>query len=43
VATKAGFRAEGTRRGAALHVDGFHDMHAHARLRDDDPLLPDLG
>ena len=26
VATKAGFRAEGTRRGAALHVDGFHDL-----------------
>jgi len=43
VATKAGFRAEGTRRGAALHVDGFHDMHAHARLRGDDALLPDLG
>ena len=35
VATKAGFREEGTRRGAALHVDGWHDMHAHARLSGD--------
>ncbi|MEU0495405.1 GNAT family N-acetyltransferase [Mycobacterium sp. NPDC006124] len=36
VATKAGFREEGTRRGAALHRDGWHDMHAHARLRGDE-------
>ena len=46
VATKAGFREEGTRRGAALHADGWHDMHAHARLSGDDEransLLPDL-
>ena len=35
VATKAGFREEGTRRGAALHADGWHDMHAHARLSGD--------
>lgn len=30
VATKAGFHAEGTRREAALHADGWHDMHEHA-------------
>ena len=36
VATKAGFREEGTRRGAALHADGWHDMHSHARLSADD-------
>ncbi len=35
VAAKAGFRDEGTRRGAALHPDGWHDMHLHARLRSD--------
>jgi RimJ/RimL family protein N-acetyltransferase len=35
VATKAGFVAEGVRRSAALHADGWHDMHAHARLADD--------
>jgi RimJ/RimL family protein N-acetyltransferase len=32
VAEKAGFAAEGTRFGAALHADGHHDMHTHARL-----------
>ncbi|MET0452158.1 MAG: GNAT family N-acetyltransferase [Mycobacterium sp.] len=36
VAVKSGFRAEGIRRGAALHADGWHDMHVHARLSDDD-------
>lgn len=36
VATKAGFREEGTRRGAALHSDGWHDMHSHARVSGDD-------
>ena len=35
VATKAGFTAEGTRRAQALHLDGWHDMHAHALLADD--------
>lgn len=35
VAAKAGFRAEGTRRSAALHGDGWHDMHVHARLSSD--------
>ncbi|MFI7547130.1 GNAT family N-acetyltransferase [Actinoplanes sp. NPDC049599] len=35
VATKAGFALEGTKRSAAVHSDGRHDMHLHARLRDD--------
>ncbi|WP_306789612.1 GNAT family N-acetyltransferase [Mycolicibacterium aubagnense] len=35
VATKAGFRAEGTQRSAALHADGWHDMHVHALLASD--------
>ncbi len=35
VAAKAGFREEGIRRGAALHADGWHDMHFHGRLADD--------
>lgn len=30
VAVKAGFHAEGFRRDAALHADGWHDMHQHA-------------
>ncbi|PIM66249.1 GNAT family N-acetyltransferase [Streptomyces sp. JV178] len=30
VAIKAGFKTEGIRRGAALHADGWHDMHLHA-------------
>ncbi|MEV0094300.1 GNAT family N-acetyltransferase [Streptomyces sp. NPDC050738] len=33
VAVKSGFEAEGVRRGAALHADGWHDMHLHARVR----------
>lgn len=37
VAVKAGFREEGVRRGAALHADGWHDMHVHGRLRSDRP------
>lgn len=36
VATKLGFEVEGTSRGSALHADGWHDMHVHARLRTDD-------
>jgi len=36
VAAKLGFELEGTLRGAALHADGWHDMHRHARLRTDD-------
>ena len=35
VAERAGFVAEGTRRRAARHTDGWHDMHAHARLDTD--------
>lgn len=35
VAVKAGFLAEGIRRGSALHADGWHDMHVHARLATD--------
>lgn len=34
VASKAGFDAEGTRRGGALHADGWHDMHVHGRISD---------
>lgn len=32
VAVKAGFHAEGIRKGAALHADGWHDLHQHALL-----------
>jgi ribosomal-protein-alanine N-acetyltransferase len=32
VAAKAGYELEGTMRGALLHVDGWHDMHLHARI-----------
>ncbi|WP_415951026.1 GNAT family N-acetyltransferase [Streptomyces sp. KLOTTS4A1] len=35
VAAKAGFALEGTKRAAALHEDGHHDMHLHARIRGD--------
>ncbi|RAJ55300.1 RimJ/RimL family protein N-acetyltransferase [Streptomyces sp. PsTaAH-130] len=35
VAAKAGFAPEGTRRKAYLHLDGWHDMHLHARVRGD--------
>jgi [ribosomal protein S5]-alanine N-acetyltransferase len=31
-ATKAGFRPEGTLRRQGLHVNGWHDMHLHARV-----------
>ena len=34
VALKAGYAYEGTRRSAALHADGWHDMHLHAHLQD---------
>jgi RimJ/RimL family protein N-acetyltransferase len=33
VATKCGFLLEGTKRSAAVHDDGRHDMHLHARIR----------
>jgi RimJ/RimL family protein N-acetyltransferase len=32
VAIRAGFDLEGTKRSAGLHVDGWHDMHLHARV-----------
>lgn len=35
VASRAGFEVEGTLRGSALHADGWHDMHLHARLSTD--------
>lgn len=35
VATKSGYLLEGTKRSAAVHDDGRHDMHLHARIRDD--------
>ena len=35
VATKSGYLLEGTKRSAALHDDGRHDMHLHARIRGD--------
>jgi RimJ/RimL family protein N-acetyltransferase len=35
VAQNAGYRLEGTRRRQALHADGWHDMHLHARLIED--------
>ncbi|BBB01502.1 putative acetyltransferase [Actinacidiphila reveromycinica] len=35
VALRTGFAQEGVRRKAALHADGWHDMHLHARVRGD--------
>ncbi|MFF0746924.1 GNAT family N-acetyltransferase [Streptomyces sp. NPDC004111] len=35
VALKSGYLLEGTRRSAAVHEDGRHDMHLHARIRTD--------
>ncbi len=35
VAVKAGYAAEGVNRSSALHADGWHDMHQHARLDSD--------
>ncbi|MFG3587377.1 GNAT family N-acetyltransferase [Streptomyces sp. NPDC047990] len=38
VAANSGYRLEGTKRSAAVHDDGRHDMHLHARIRcADDP------
>lgn len=33
VASKAGFRPEGTRISAALHQDGWHNMHVHGLVK----------
>lgn len=38
VAGKAGFRLEGTKRSSAIHSDGRHDMHLHARIREDEQV-----
>jgi [ribosomal protein S5]-alanine N-acetyltransferase len=35
VAVHAGYAFEGVKRSEALHADGWHDMHLHARLADD--------
>jgi ribosomal-protein-alanine N-acetyltransferase len=32
VAAEAGFAPEGVERSSLLHVDGWHDMHVHARV-----------
>ncbi|GIH07559.1 acetyltransferase [Rhizocola hellebori] len=37
VALKSGFVLEGTKRSDAVHSDGRHDMHLHARIRGDEP------
>ncbi|WP_307813887.1 GNAT family N-acetyltransferase [Streptomyces sp. N35] len=34
VALKSGYDLEGTKRSAAVHDDGRHDMHLHARIRE---------
>jgi len=34
VATNCGYLLEGTKRSAAVHDDGRHDMHLHARIRE---------
>lgn len=36
VAERAGYLAEGVKRSEALHADGWHDMHQHARIATDD-------
>lgn len=40
VAEQVGYGLEGTMRRQALHTDGWHDMHLHARLRDDPGEAP---
>jgi RimJ/RimL family protein N-acetyltransferase len=35
VASRTGFALEGTKRSAVLQPDGWHDMHLHARIRED--------
>ncbi|MEU4162275.1 GNAT family N-acetyltransferase [Actinoplanes sp. NPDC026670] len=37
VAARCGYLLEGTKRSEARHADGWHDMHAHARLATDPP------
>ncbi|WP_328346672.1 GNAT family N-acetyltransferase [Micromonospora sp. NBC_00421] len=38
-ALRAGFLLEGTKRSDAVHRDGRHDMHLHARIRGDRPAV----
>ncbi|MEV4846147.1 GNAT family N-acetyltransferase [Micromonospora matsumotoense] len=38
-ALRAGFLLEGIKRSDAVHRDGRHDMHLHARIRGDRPAL----
>jgi ribosomal-protein-alanine N-acetyltransferase len=35
VAERAGYLVEGVKRSEALHADGWHDMHQHARIATD--------
>jgi [ribosomal protein S5]-alanine N-acetyltransferase len=35
VAERAGYMGEGVKRSSALHLDGWHDMHQHARIATD--------
>jgi RimJ/RimL family protein N-acetyltransferase len=35
VAERAGYIVEGVKRSQALHADGWHDMHQHARIATD--------
>jgi len=37
VAERAGYVGEGVKRSEALHADGWHDMHQHARIATDPP------
>ncbi len=43
VAVKAGFLLEGTKRSDAIHSDGRHDMHLHARIRGDEEYCATTG
>lgn len=40
VAVRSGFSPEGTKRSEARHIDGWHDMHLHARLSSDLAVSP---
>ncbi|MFF3096049.1 GNAT family N-acetyltransferase [Streptomyces cyaneofuscatus] len=40
VATRSGYAMEGTKRSAAVHDDGRHDMHLHACVRGEEPAGP---
>ncbi len=38
VAVKGGYEVEGTARSSVLHDDGWHDMHLHARIKQETGL-----